>query len=88
MSATGQGAEEVEVESSAGGAGSGGDPELHSVLRILAETQQEFIKLHKDSGPRRMRLLLSQVKLPEFDGHVKTSTKKYREWRKTLIFGI
>eukprot|EP00959_Pyramimonas_sp_CCMP1952_P376718 7890247-Pyramimonas_sp.AAC.1 len=54
----------------------------------MAETQRELLALHRDrggdSGPRRARLLLSQVKLPEFDGAVGTSTNKDREWRKAV----
>ena len=75
---------DAEAASSAGA----GPPDLHAVLLVMAETQRELLALHRDrggdSGPRRARLLLSQVKLPEFDGAVGTSTKKYREWRKAV----
>ena len=73
---------DAEAASSAGA----GPPDLHAVLRVMAETQRELLALQRDrggdSGPRRARLLLSQVKLPEFDGATATTTKRYRELRK------
>eukprot|EP00959_Pyramimonas_sp_CCMP1952_P271383 5673320-Pyramimonas_sp.AAC.1 len=62
----------------------GATPDLNAVLRVMAETQRDLLRLQREGGPRRTRLLLSQVKLPEFDGDVKTSTKRYREWRTNL----
>ena len=55
---------------------------MAAVLRVLAETQRELARSHSDNGPRRTRSLLSQVKLPEFDGATTTTTRRYREWRK------
>merc|ERR1711965_746951 len=62
----------------------GAGPDLHAVLRVMAETQRDLLRLQRDGGPRKSRLLLSQVKLPDFDGNEKTSTKRYREWKKSL----
>ena len=69
----------------------GGLPNLHAVLRVLAEAQRDLVRLQDrdraddDGGaPRRRQLLLSQVELPEFDGSVGTTTQRYREWRKAV----
>ena len=60
---------------------------MHAVLRAMTRTQRNLLALHRDrgdGGPRRARLLLSQAKLPEFDGAVGTSIKKHQEWRKAV----
>ena len=63
----------------------GAAPDLNAVLRVMAETQRELLRMQRDGGgPRKSRLLLLQVKLPDFDGNERTSTKRYREWKKSL----
>ena len=77
-------AEEVAPSST----GTENGPSLNAVLRVMAETQRKMLLLHaqneRDGGPKRNRLLLSQVKLPEFNGSVSTTTRQYREWRKAV----
>ena len=63
----------------------GAAPDLNAVLRVMAEMQRELLRMQRDGGgPRKSRFLLSQVRIPDFDGHERTSTKRYREWRKSL----
>ena len=60
-------------------------PDLNAVLRVMAEMQRELLRMQRDGGgPRKSRFALSQIKIPDFDGHERTSTRQYREWKKSL----
>ena len=65
----------------------GAAPQLMDVLRLMAETQRELARSHGDGRVAKTRVLAA-IKLPEFDGSLNTSVRRYREWRKKLDIGM
>ena len=61
-----------------------GESQLYEVLRLIADTQRRMAAGTQGSRGMNKSKVLSSIKLPEFDGAVTTSTRRYREWRKGL----
>ena len=60
------------------------ETDITTVLRIMAETQRDLARSRGgDSKANKVRVL-SSIRIPEFDGGIGTSVRKYREWRKSL----
>ena len=55
-----------------------------AVLRIMAETQRDLARSRSGDGKANKVRVLSNIRIPEFDGGINTSIRKYREWRKRV----
>ena len=74
MASDGNGGEQGGDASSIGG-DTASQPELMDILRTLAETQRLMTNQLQSGGGNRGRIL-STLKLPPFDGDVRTSVYK------------
>ena len=55
------------------------------LLMIMAETQLAAAEVSKrDVSWGGRSTVLASVKLPEFDGNLRTTTRTYRGWRKSV----
>ena len=60
------------------------DTDVMTLLRILAETQRDLVRSRGGEGKANKVRVLSNIRIPEFDGGINTSVRKYREWRKRV----
>ena len=56
---------------------------MMSILRVLAETQRLMANSMNGNTNNRSRVL-STVKLPEFNGDIRTTVRQYRQWRRQV----
>ena len=70
-------------QGSASDVGGSVNRDMLSIMRVLAETQRDLARSRGGDKANKVRVL-SNIKIPEFEGGVNTSVRRYREWRKRL----
>ena len=74
---------ELTSHGSASDVGGSFSRDMMSIMRVLAETQRDLARSRGGDKANKVRVL-SNIKIPEFEGGVSTSVRRYREWRKKL----
>ena len=54
--------------------------DMMNIMRVLAETQRDLARSRGGDKANKVRVL-SNIKIPEFEGGVSTSVRRYSEWR-------